>query len=213
MAIALIPSVYLAVKWETIPEVVPVHFDGKFEPDRYGSRNELWLMVAIITGSSLLTYLLLENLHKIDPKRKGKPLPVVFSRLGTGLAMFFSALCLLAVLSCTGPLHQVDHLLVPMLGFIIAFSGNIMHSLKPNYFAGIRLPWTLNNEENWRKTHQLSGKLWFATGVAMIAAGLLLPRLHLEYVVLTSILVLAAIPVAYSYNLHRKLKPTNNHQK
>jgi len=40
------------------------------------------------------------------------------------------------------------------VSLLIAGIGNLMYSIKPNYFVGIRTPWTLNSEFVWRKTHQ-----------------------------------------------------------
>ena len=203
VSIALVPAVYLMIKWDKIPGVVPVHFNASFEPDRYSPKNELWTIVGIMTGTSLLTYLLLENLHKIDPKRKGKELPAVISKLSTGTAMFMSALCLLVILSCIGKEHLFDRFLLPMLGFLFAFLGNLMHSIKPNYFAGIRIPWTLRSDNNWKETHQFAGKLWFWTGITMILIGLFMPVPSLAYIVPIATLIMVLLPILYSYNIHR----------
>jgi hypothetical protein len=45
------------------------------------------------------------------------------------------------------------------VGLMLAVVGNYIYNIKPNYFAGIRLPWTLHNDENWKRTHLLGGKL------------------------------------------------------
>ncbi len=50
-----------------------------------------------------------------------------------------------------------------------------MHSIKPNYFAGMRTPWTLEDNDTWRATHRLAGKLWFAGGIILTIIALLLP--------------------------------------
>ena len=53
-------------------------------------------------------------------------------------------------------------------GLLIAVVGKYIYNIKPNYFAGIRLPWTLNNDENWRKTHLLGGKLIIGGGLLIV---------------------------------------------
>jgi hypothetical protein len=40
------------------------------------------------------------------------------------------------------------------LALLISVVGNYMGSLKPNYLAGIPLPCTSNDPENWRQTHR-----------------------------------------------------------
>lgn len=206
VVIALLPLVYLLVKWETIPDIVPVHFNGAFEPDRYDSKNTLWLMAGVISGVSMLTYFLLENLHRIDPKRKGKELPSVFKKLSVGIVILCSALGLLIIASCIGPAHSFDKLLLPLLGFMFVFIGDLMHSIKPNYFAGIRIPWTLNSDDNWRRTHQFAGKVWFGVGLLMVLLGFVLPITSFQYIVLVAVVLLVALPVGYSYNIYSKEK-------
>ena len=62
-----------------------------------------------------------------------------------------------------------------MAGLLFAFMGNLMHNIKPNYFAGVRTPWTLEDPDTWRATHRLAGKLWFGGGIFVTIAVLVLP--------------------------------------
>jgi len=39
-----------------------------------------------------------------------------------------------------------------------------MGRIRQNYFFGIKTPWTLANEEVWRKTHRFTGYVWVAAG-------------------------------------------------
>jgi uncharacterized membrane protein len=55
------------------------------------------------------------------------------------------------------------------MGAFFAVLGNYMHSIKPNYFVGFRTPWTLESEDNWRKTHQLVSKVWVPGGLLIIS--------------------------------------------
>ena len=86
-----------------------------------------------------------------------------------------------------GMLHWRMHALVfiftflifPLIGLLFAFLGNYFKTIKPNYFIGIRTPWTLENEEVWKKTHLIGGKLWFVGGLLM-ALTFVLPNEMLE---------------------------------
>ena len=83
-------------------------------------------------------------------------------------------------------------------------TGNFMHSIKPNYFVGVRVPWTLEDPENWRATHQLASKLWLAGGALLILLSLLLPAKYVPVALLAIIALLVLIPVSYSYLFFRK---------
>jgi uncharacterized membrane protein len=89
------------------------------------------------------------------------------------------------------------------LSLFLAYLGNLMHSIKPNYFAGFRIPWTLENEDNWKKTHRLASKIWFAGGIILAVISLLLPVKLVIIVFLVAVLIMSIIPVVYSYRLFK----------
>ena len=68
--------------------------------------------------------------------------------------------------------------------------------------VGIKLPWTLQSEENWTRTHRLSGFLWVLCGFVMIPLSLL--RLWSGWLFGALLAVMVLIPTVYSYALHRK---------
>src|SRR4029079_373338 len=92
------------------------------------------------------------------------------------------------------------------IGFLWAIVGNYMHNIKPNYFAGFRLPWALENEENWRKTHLIGGKLWFAGGLCIGIMWLFVPLVIGIVLTILIFLVMIVIPIVYSYRLYKKNK-------
>jgi len=92
---------------------------------------------------------------------------------------------------------------------MLAIVGNYIYNIKPNYFAGIRLPWTLNNDENWKRTHLLGGKLLFGGGL-LIAVFCLFAPFMLSMITLFVVLsVVILITCVYSYRLYKKLNAHN----
>jgi uncharacterized membrane protein len=90
------------------------------------------------------------------------------------------------------------------MGLLFAFLGNYINNIKPNYFAGIRLPWTLSDDENWRRTHHLAGKLWFSGGLLIAIISLLLPlRVVIPFFIAATV-ILVLIPAIYSYRFFKK---------
>lgn len=204
--ITLIPVAYLAIVWNKIPENVALHYNAKFEPDRFGNKSELWLVTGILVVVSFLLYLLLQNLHLFDPKRKNKASSAAFGKLATGLVVFMATLNCIIIASAAEGNIVMNRFLFPLIGLLFAFIGNYMHSMKPNYFAGIRLPWTLSSDENWRLTHILAGKLWFWGGLIFAFASLFIPAEYVIYLFIPLILVLVVIPAVYSFRLFKKQK-------
>lgn len=200
--IALAPIIYLALTWNQVPQTVPLHFDHEMKPDRFGNKNELWIVSGIILAVSLFLYFLLKNIHRIDPKRKNLP-SSGFSRLAFGLVVFMSTLSFLILLSATKGNNLMENLLFPFMGLLFAFLGNYMVNIKPNYFAGIRLPWTLSNDENWKRTHRLAGKLWFWGGMSLAIISLIIPFKFAAPLFIATMVILTLIPAIYSYRIFK----------
>jgi uncharacterized membrane protein len=211
--IIIAPAVYLAIEWNKLPERVPIHFNLKGIADRYGSKNELIILIAVLSVLVTLVYLLLPLAYKIDPKKTASANKNRIQMLALAVAVFMSFItCLIIASSVQGNFRFNIRLVFAGVALLFCIIGNYMHNIKPNYFAGLRLPWTLNNEENWRKTHLLAGKLWFAGGLLAVIPCLLAPVIISIIIFFTIIVVLITIPVIYSYKLYRSqntLHPMN----
>lgn len=92
-----------------------------------------------------------------------------------------------------------------MMGIMFMAIGNYLPKCKMNYTMGIKVPWAYTSEENWNATHRFGGKVWFFGGMALLF-GAFLPDAWAVAVMLVFILVLAFIPVLYSYLYYRKQK-------
>jgi uncharacterized membrane protein len=201
------PAAYLALVWNRLPEVVPVNYNLRGEADEYGSKNELLLVAAIITGVSVLMYLIISNVYRIDPKKYAVENKTKLHRLAFAISVFMSALlCVFIYSTDHGETKMMTRLGLAAVGLLFSIIGNYMYTIKPNYFAGIRLPWTLENEENWKKTHLLAGKLFFAGGLAVTAISFIIPVAALYAVFIVVTVIITLIPCIYSFLLYKKQK-------
>lgn len=155
----------------------------------------------------------MKQVQRIDPHRDN------YKRFASTCHVFFMVLillvfglCLLTVISAWNP----NALNVPMaitlgVGLLFAVMGNLMPKLRQNYFIGIKTPWALEDEENWRKTHRMAGRLWFGAGIVMMLFSLL-PKELLMLAVLCIAVTIAGLPYVYSYSLFRnkRTKGENN---
>ena len=204
--LALSPLVFLAIIWNRLPGIVPIHYDIHFTPDKMDSKNALWLLNGTLSFVSIITYFLLLNLHRIDPKRRRQPPSLSFKRIAIVIVVFITVLNFLILLSINNNIKLSQKLLLSLLGLLIAFMGNYMNNLKPNYFAGLRLPWTLSSDYNWRKTHQLASKLWFWGGLLSVTITLLIPSDYSVQTFFALLSILIIIPIIYSYRLFKQEK-------
>ncbi len=201
--VAIIPLVYLELNYASMPATIPVHFNFH-GPDRYGSKDESWLFILIMTVTSIGTYIFLKNLPSIDPKRTKTSSDTLVSKISVLVVVFLTVLQIIIINAMQGYLLSMERMMVPAMGIFFCLMGNLMLNVKPNYFVGIRLPWTLENEDNWRKTHRLAGKLWFAGGLIAAIIGCIFSIQYSLPAFLIIITVITAIPCIYSYTYFKK---------
>jgi uncharacterized membrane protein len=206
IVIWLIPVAYLWYVYPTLPATVPMHFDMAGKPNGYGSKSQFLTFQYILIGLPVLVYLLLKFLPAIDPKKNVKVGEATFQKLALGIVLFFSALNILIVYATRGGVFQVGKIMLPLVGLFFAYIGNLLHNIKPNYFAGVRTPWTLEDPDNWRATHRLASKLWFIGGIVLAAIVLFLPATAGVITFFCLLMVMVFIPVIYSFVYYK------NHQ-
>ncbi|MGI8950078.1 MAG: SdpI family protein [Chitinophagaceae bacterium] len=199
LIIIFLPFIYLAIVFKNLPQTVPTHFDLNGKPNAMSDKSSLWFILSITGVISVLLYLLMRFLPSIDPKKKAKYSAPVFNKIAVAVVLLLCIINCLIINSAQKGFLNFQNIFPAIIGAFFAFMGNIMHSIKPNYFAGIRTPWTLENEEVWRKTHQLGGKLWFIGGIVIAITGLLFPLNISTFFLIGIIIILVVVPVAYSY--------------
>jgi len=210
LLIALVPGIYLATIWNSLPAIVPTHWGVGKQPDDWGSKNTLIIMPVLFGGMTLLISLLMLNLDKIDPK-KGKHIPAALrNKLALSLSVFMAAISFYIIYITQSKTHEIGNFLFFMIGVFFAFLGNIMYSIKQNYFVGIRLPWTLENEENWNRTNRLMSTLFFASGILIAIAALILPTMAVVIITFGSILGATIGSIVFSYRLFKKQQALKN---
>lgn len=202
-----LPFVYAAYLYPELANKIPTHFNASGQPDAWGSRNSIFMMPVIMGASSLLVYVLLANIEKIDPKRASG----VSNETIKGLGLFtVGSLSFLSLVMTFGIAHNgtpIDKLIFGALGILFAGTGYFMPRLKQNYFAGFKLAWTLDNETNWNRTHQLAGKLWMAGGILQVLLAIVLEELPLFIAFITTMTIMSLTPAIYSYRLFKKGNP------
>lgn len=163
-AIMLIPLIYIGYIWGRLPDSVPIHFDIHGEANDWGSK---WMML-LLPAINLGTYLLLLFVRSIDPKRmKDEAQSGVFYKIRMVMVLFMSFIgILITYATVKGNMeHGLSRFLFVGIFLLFAVLGNFMINIKPNWFIGVRTPWTLSSDNVWRKTHQVTGKMWFYGGL------------------------------------------------
>ena len=204
-AIMLIPFLYLVFIYNSLPDSIPIHWNMYGEIDRYGSISELFIIACL----PLIMYLIFTIAPKIDPKNKISSRSAKFHMLKSLLTVLMSILAITVIFSVKESSLNFT-LITIILGLLYVILGNYYKTIKPNYFIGIRTPWTLQNETIWRATHSLASKLWFVGGLLIILLSLVIKSQNNFTVFLGITLVLILTPVLFSFIRFRKINQTTN---
>lgn len=213
--IVICPLAYLAIVWSSLPAEIPMHFNINGEADRYGNRLELLWMVVFLIALNIGTFYLVTNAYKLDSRKKySVENKSGIQKIAFAVSIFLSAVTLFVIYSINKSSQGASvqsNFVFSAIGLLYCVLGNYMYSIKPNSVAGFRMHSTLKSEENWKKTHQLAGKLWFWGGLSIAAVCFFLPAKTGFIVFMVVTLLITAIPVVYSLKtgVKKGSKPVN----
>jgi uncharacterized membrane protein len=196
-ALAIAAAVAMsAAAYPRLPDRVPVHWGMSGQPDRLGSRFEGTVLLPLVM---LGLWLLFRFLPRIDPRAAN------YAKMQSAydftvnatmtMVLLVHAMVLAAGLGYAVPVAR----LAPMLlGALFVAIGNVLPRARPNWWFGIRTPWTLTNDRVWARTHRVGGYVMTAAGIVIIA-GAALPDAW-PFAVLIAASASAAIgTIVYSY--------------
>jgi uncharacterized membrane protein len=194
----------LAVLWLSglaalpfLPNPTPIHWNAAGEVDGYGSPLLAALLTpAIATAIVVLTPLL----PRIDPRgERYVAFAGTYQRFMGAIVLFLTAVQLITLGYALGLPVPVASAIFVGTGLLLALIGNELARVQPNYFVGIRTPWTLADPEVWRRTHRVGGRAFVALGALIALTPLLLPAPAVAAVILAGVLGLVVFLFAYSY--------------
>lgn len=194
----LLPMLPGAVLYGRLPAQMATHFGADNMPNGYSAKPmALFGIPLFILAMNIFLYFMLEN----DPKKQG-----ISKAIKTTALLCMPAMCIVTqgLIIAAGLGYNIDFArFIPIfIGLLFIMIGNYMPKCRQNYTTGIKLPWTLNSEENWNRTHRLAGKLWVIAGAGMVITGIF----KIPYAQWALLLPACVIPAVYSYWFYRKEK-------
>ena len=194
--VMLLPILAGLILWNQLPEQMPTHWNAAGEIDGWSSKPfAVFVLPLIMVAAQWLCMLG----TAADPKKNNHSEKVLHLILWIvpALSVVLHAVTYATALGYAVPIEVVMPVLI---GLIFTIIGNYMPKCKQNYTIGIKIPWTLDKEENWNRTHRFAGWLWTFCGIAIMCTGFF--GGFWVFLPITFLMVLA--PIIYSYVLHRK---------
>lgn len=196
--LTLSPMIVGIILWSKLPDSIPTHFGANNEPDGFSSKP---FAVFGLPFFMLAMHLICIFATKLDPKHKNIS-DKVFNLVLYIIPAVSLLMCTMIYPVALGKEIKVGLITMLFVGLIIVITGNYLPKCKQTYTIGIKLPWTLDDSENWTKTHALAGKLWVVCGLVIIATAFL----ESPFVFFPVVLIMVLVPTAYSYMLYKKKK-------
>lgn len=194
--LTLSPSLAGILMWNRLPEKIATHFDQNNLANGWSSKPETVFGIPLML---LAIHLFCVLVTSSDPKRKNINKRIFHMILW--LVPIVSVICCMSIYGVAlGMEIDMGIVINIMLGVMFIILGNYIHKVKQNYTVGIKLPWTLNSEENWNRTNRLAGWMLILGGTLFLVNSLILSINML--LLITAVCIL--IPVIYSFILYRK---------
>ncbi len=197
-ALALALSVWAYAR---LPESIATQWDAQGVPNGYSPR--LWvvamlpLVILVVTGLFNVTPV-------IDPRRENYPkFWDTYWLIANAILAFVGVAHVLVIAHGMGYTVPVERLLPLGLGLLLAFLGNYLTRVQPNWFVGVRTPWTLSSDTVWRKTHRTAAWLLVVGGL-VIAAAAFTPGMTFVPIMVATVVVVTLVPVVQSYVLWKR---------
>lgn len=193
--IIILPILAGLVLWNRLPDTIATHFGSDNVANGWSSKPFTVFGIPLIMLAAHL-FCIFATMN--DPKKKNinDKMFILVLWIIPSVTVLVMALTYANALGMIVNIGMVVNLL---LAIVFIVMGNYMPKCKQNYTAGIKIPWTLNSEENWNKTHRLAGWLWVLGGILFLINAFLLWE-----GMLVVILAVTGIPMVYSFVLYKK---------
>ena len=185
--------------YPNLPERVPSHWGVTGQVDGWTTPLGHALGVPAMMLGMYLLFLLIPI---FEPRRKHFQESLGFYQMIRNFMMAFLLFLFLITtwIGVSGQTWRIDFIVPIAVGVMFILIGNYLHQVKSNFFMGIRTPWALSSESNWKKTHHLGGYMFVIGGLLFFTTPLW-PTPWNFYIPMAGILLAGLVPTIYSYYL------------
>lgn len=198
--LSISPAIGALILYNQLPETMATHFGINNEVNGTMSRGTL-IITLILLG---LIPVIIRVVRFVDPNRANyEQFSKAFEISRVGITILLTIVGWMIIAYNLGKHVDISRVTMFVVGLFFTIMGNYLTQVKHNYMFGIRTPWTLANEEIWRKTHRLAGPLMMIGGIISLISSFF-SGLAAVIVFIIVIVIASIIPVFYSYLLYTR---------
>lgn len=196
----LVAVVLSIVMYPRLSDPMPTHWGIAGEVNGWSSR--LWgaWMLPLMMSAILL---LMRALPHIDPRKANYArFAGMYDTLVILIIAFMLVIHIVVLLAASGTPVAMNSVMMPSVGVFMVAMGILLPRAKPNWFVGIRTPWTLTSDLAWERTHKIAGLLFIMLGLLVAGSSFIAPERAIRLLVVVAIGVVLFLFV-YSYLVWR----------
>ena len=194
--LCLLPIAAGLIFWDRLPDQLAIHFNAANEPDNWASKPVAVLGMPVFIAA---LHLLCLFITAQDPKKQN--ITGVMKTLMLWICPFISWLCAgMTIGYALESVRNIGAVVCVFLGILFMVIGNYLPKCLPSYTVGIKLPWTLHDEGNWRYTHRIGGFCFMAAGLVTLVSAFFGP----VWLPLTALALAVIVPTVASFLYYKK---------
>lgn len=183
-----------------LPEEIAIHWGFNGQADGFASANIFFILPPVMLAVHWICIILTTVLDKKNAQNQSKKLMNIVFWLIPAISLATSGMIFTAAMGFEDNAHVILYVLLAIMFIVI---GNYMPKATRSVTTGIKIKWTMANDENWQATHRLAGKCYVIAGLLCLVA-IPLPMVTGLIVMLATILIASIIPAIYSYCFYKK---------
>lgn len=195
----IIPFIIGIIFYNQLPNTLAIHFNSNNLADGFTTKP---LALFGFPAFLVLVYLFTAWITLNDPRKQN-----INKKVLTFLLLIIPIMniigCSIIISYNLGHSFDTSMLMSILLSFIFIILGNYFPKTKINASFGIKTPWTLNDSNNWDKTHHFAAYLWIIGGIILLISSFIFPQ-YSTVIILVIAVTISIIPVIYSYYLTKK---------
>lgn len=217
LVLSIIPLLITMVALPVLPDLVPMHYDINGSVNRWGSKYEnLFIPIIIIFVDVVLVK------SSSDQNKKPTPMTSINSnnknennhalRIGIIITLIFALFQILVIYQAfaigkpelrllTFNMTRLPHF---VCGTLLIALGIMIKRIPYNQSIGVRLSWSMYNNNTWNRCNCFGGIAGIVTGVLIITTSIIVSASMASYAMIFYIILWVVSVILYAYYVYKK---------
>lgn len=207
--LVVIPLILNILSLSILPNKIPAHFDMNNVVDRWGSKFEILIIPVLIIIFGIVMMKVSQHVGNKDNESKNNQKMcdtcTIVALITLNILNLYIIFISFNKISDLNTLNlDLSTLLFTVLGLGMVVLGNLMPKSKLNSTFGLRTPWSMKNENLWKKSQLFGGIIFMLTGILIVICCYMTKGLQLYIACISLLFINLFVSVYYTYHISKK---------